>query len=257
MSESEYTVGEVARLSHVSVRTLHHYDDIGLLTPQRRTAAGYRLYTDSDLERLQQILFYRALEFGLDDIAAMLADPKSSADDHLRRQYRLVQERIDRSQTLLAALEKEMEARRMGMRLTPEEQFEVFGTDKVGGEWAREAEQRWGDTDAYQESQRRTAGYTKDDWARLKDESDAGLRNFAEAMRAGTPPTSEQAMALAEAHRMFLTTWFYDCGYDMHRGLAEMYLADDRFRQTFDTVATGLADYVAAAIRANSDRSSR
>src|ERR1700759_3572381 len=103
MSESEYTVGEVARLSHVSVRTLHHYDDIGLLTPQRRTAAGDRLYTDADLQRLQQILFYRALEFGLDDIAAMLADPDSSADDHLRRQHRMVRDRIDRSEALLAA----------------------------------------------------------------------------------------------------------------------------------------------------------
>jgi DNA-binding transcriptional MerR regulator len=253
MSEPEYTVGEVARLSHVSVRTLHHYDDIGLLTPQRRTSAGYRLYTDTDLQRLQQILFYRALEFGLDEIAAMLADPDSSADDHLRRQHRLVRERIDHGQLLLAALEKEMEARRMGMRLTPEEQFEIFGTDKIGGEWAREAEQRWGDTDAYAESQRRTAGYTKEDWARLKDESDAGLRSFAEAMRAGVPPTSEQAMALAEAHRTFLTTWFYDCGYDMHRNLAEMYVADDRFRATFDAVAPGLADYVAAAILANVD----
>ncbi|HEY2272047.1 MAG TPA: MerR family transcriptional regulator [Jatrophihabitantaceae bacterium] len=255
MSESEYTVGEVARLSHTSVRTLHHYDDIGLLTPERRSPAGYRLYTDDDLQRLQQILFYRALDFGLDDIAAMLADPDRTADDHLRRQHRLVRERIEGSQALLAALEKEMEARRMGMRLTPEEQFEVFGTDKVGGEWAREAEDRWGDTDAYRESQRRAAEYTKDDWARLKEESDAGLRNFADAMRAGLPPTSEPAMALAEAHRLFLTTWFYDCGYDMHRGLAEMYLADDRFRATFDAVAPGLAEYVHDAIIANADLS--
>ena len=249
-----YPVGEVARLSHVSVRTLHHYDEIGLLTPQHRTAAGYRMYSDADLRRLQQILFYRALEFGLDDIAEMLADPDATADDHLRRQHQLVRAQIDKRRELLAALEKEMEARKMGIALTPEEQFEVFGTDKVGGEWAEEAEQRWGDTDAYRESQRRTAAYTKADWAALKAESDQGLRDFRDAMQSGEPPTSETAMALAEAHREFLTRWFYDCGYDMHRNLAEMYLADERFKQTFDAVAPGLASYVSDAIVSNAER---
>jgi DNA-binding transcriptional MerR regulator len=249
-----YSVGEVARLSHVSVRTLHHYDDIGLLTPQQRTAAGYRLYSDADLRRLQQILFYRALEFGLDDIAEMLADPDATADDHLRRQHQLVRAQIDKRRELLAALEKEMEARKMGISLTPEEQFEVFGTDKVGGEWAEEAEQRWGDTDAYRESQRRAAAYTKADWAAMKAESDQGLRDFRDAMQAGEPATSDRAMSLAEAHRAFLNRWFYDCGYDMHRGLAEMYIADERFKQTFDVVAPGLAQYVRDAILANAER---
>ncbi|HEY7010968.1 MAG TPA: MerR family transcriptional regulator [Jatrophihabitantaceae bacterium] len=249
-----YTVGELARVSHTSVRTLHHYDEIGLLPPSARTPAGYRVYTDGDLRRLQQILFYRALEFGLGDIAAMLADPGTSAEEHLRRQHRLVRSRIDRYRDLLGALETEMEARRMGMSLTPEEQFEVFGTDKVGGEWAEEAEQRWGETDAYRESQRRTAAYTKDDWVRLKAESDQGLREFRDLMRSGAPASSEAAMALAEAHREFLNRWFYDCGYEMHRGVAEMYIADERFTATFDTVAPGLAHYVHDAIIANAER---
>jgi MerR family transcriptional regulator, thiopeptide resistance regulator len=127
----EHTVGELARLAHVSVRTLHHYDEIGLLAPSARTAAGYRVYDAADVERLRQILYYRALDFRLDEIAAMLADPGVTADDHLRRQHRLVLAQLDRHRDLLVALEKEMEARQMGMRLTPEEQFEVFGTDKV------------------------------------------------------------------------------------------------------------------------------
>jgi hypothetical protein len=184
----------------------------------------------------------------------MLADPGTSAEEHLRRQHRLISARIDRYRDLLAALEKEMEARRMGMSLTPEEQFEVFGTDKVGGEWAEEVEQRWGDTDAYRESQRRTAGYTKDDWVRLKNESDEGLRKFRDLMQSGADASSDQAMDLAEAHRAFLNRWFYDCGYDMHRGLAEMYTSDERFAATFDTVALGLAQYVHDAILANAGR---
>jgi DNA-binding transcriptional MerR regulator len=256
MSSVSYTVGEVAALAHVSVRTLHHYDAIGLLVPSCRTGAGYRSYSEQDLRRLQQILFYRALAFGLDNIAAMLADPEANVDDHLRRQHRLLREQIDHRRDLLAAIEKEMEARKMGIALTPEEQFEVFGTDKVGGEWAEEAKERWGDTDAYRESQRRAAAYTKQDWQRMKEESDAALSSFRDAMTAGLAPTSEQARALAESHRQFLTRWFYDCSPELHRGLADMYVSDDRFRSTFDQVAPGLADYVHDAIHAASSAGS-
>ena len=252
MPES-YRVGELAELAHVSVRTLHHYDAIGLLVPGERTSSGYRCYTDADVTRLQQILFYRELEFGLDAIAEMLAEPGTTVDDHLRRQHKLLREQIDHRRDLLAAIEKEMEARQMGISLSREEQFEIFGTDKVGGEWADEARDRWSDTDAYQESQRRTSEYTAEDWKRLKEESDAALVTVRDAMASGVPATSPEAMQLAESHRQFLTRWFYDCGYDMHRGLADMYLADDRFRQTYDQVAPGLAQYVHDAIHANAD----
>ena len=251
MSETSYAIGQVASLAHVSVRTLHHYDEIGLLEPSRRTGAGHRRYTDADLARLREILFYRELEFGLDEIAAMLADPENGIDTRLRTQHRMLRERIERQQQLLRALEKQMEAREMGFSLTPEEQFEVFGTDKVGGEWADEAEQRWGDTEAYQESQRRTAAYTKDDWERLKTESDAGLQAFRAAMQSGEPADGALARGLAESHRQFLNRWFYECSPQMHRGLAAMYVADERFAATFDAVAPGLAQYVHDAILAN------
>jgi DNA-binding transcriptional MerR regulator len=250
---ADYPIGDVARLAHVSVRTLHHYDEIGLLHPSNRTSAGHRRYSAADLQRLRDILFYRQLDFGLDEIAGMLADPGAGTDTHLRKQHRLLRERVARDQQLVAALEKEMEKREMGLSLTPEEQFEVFGTDKVGGEWADEARERWGDTDAFRESQRRTATYTKEDWQRLKAEADDGLRTFRDAMRSGLPANSEQAQALAEEHRAYLTRWFYDCGYPMHRSLADTYVSDDRIRQTYDGVAPGLAQYVHDAIIANAD----
>jgi hypothetical protein len=161
---------------------------------------------------------------------------------------------IARQQAMVEAIEKEMEARQMGIALTPEEQFEIFGTDKVGGEWAEEAEQRWGDTDAYQESQRRTAAYTKQDWIELKQEADEGLRSFAETMRSGVAADSDRAMGLAEEHRRFISRWFYECGHDVHVGLAQMYVADDRFRQTYEALAPGLAQYVHDAIVANAQR---
>jgi hypothetical protein len=154
---------------------------------------------------------------------------------------------------MVAAIDKELEAKAMGMQLTPEEQLEVFGTDKVGGEWADEAEQRWGETDAFRESQRRTASYTKEDWERLKVESDEGLRAFADAMQQGVRADGPEGRVLAEQHREFLCRWFYDCDYEKHRGLADTYVADERFTATFDVVATGLAAYVRDATVANAE----
>jgi MerR family transcriptional regulator, thiopeptide resistance regulator len=253
---NEYTVGEVARLSHVSVRTLHHYDRLGLLRPDGRNAAGYRLYTGAGLRRLRQVLFYRELEFGLGEIAEILADQDAGIDDHLRRQHRLLRQRQARDQALLRAIEQEMEARKMGIALTPEEQFEIFGTAKFE-EYVPEAEQRWGQTEAWKQSQRRTAAYTKDDWITIKDQADANIRDFADAMRAGQPVTGEVAMDLAEAHRQHISRWFYDCGVQMHRGLAEMYISDPRYTASYDEIEPGFSRYVRDAILANADRLQR
>ena len=246
-------MGEVARLSHVSVRTLHHYDAIGLLAPSARSPAGYRLYSGTDLRRLHQILFYRELGFALEEIADILADPAAGTDDHLRRQHRLLRERRARDAALLGAIEREMEARKMGIALTPEEQFEIFGTDKFA-QYAEEAEQRWGDTEAWKQSQRRSAAYTKEDWITIKAQADANIAGFAEAMRAGEPATGTVAMDLAEEHRQHISRWFYDCGHDQHRGLAEMYISDPRYTAPYDEIEPGFSQYVHDAILANADR---
>ncbi len=251
MTGDGYSIGEVANLAHLTVRTLHHYDDIGLLHPSGHTAAGHRRYGEADLARLREIRFYRELDFGLDEIAAMLDGPGRGTDDRLRTQHRMLRERRERDARLLSALEKEMEARQMGMSLTPEEQFEVFGTDKVGGEWADEARERWSETEAWQESQRRTAHYTKEDWQQLKEEADAALREWRDVMQAGEPADGERARGLAEAHRVYLERWFHPCGYDHHLCLARMYVTDERFTKTYDDVAPGLARYVHDAITAN------
>lgn len=253
---TEYLVGDVARLARVSVRTLHHYDAIGLLAPGARSPAGYRLYSVADLRRLQQILFYRELGFALEEIAGILADPAAGTDDHLRRQHRLLRERRARDADLLGAIEREMEARKMGIALTPEEQFEIFGTDKFA-QYAEEAKERWGDTEAWQQSQRRSAAYSKEDWIAIKAGTDANIAGFAEAMRAAEPATGTVAMDLAEAHRQHISRWFYDCGYEMHRGLAGMYISDPRYTATYDEIEPGFSHHVHDAILANADRNQR
>jgi MerR family transcriptional regulator, thiopeptide resistance regulator len=246
-------VGAVARLAGVTVRTLHHYDEIGLLRPSGRSEAGYRRYTDADLERLQRILFYRELEFGLDQIRDAIADGAADALDHLRRQHELLQQRIERLRRLSDAVAKAMEAHQMGIRLTPEERLRVFDSFDPDA-YTDEVQERWGDTEAYRESARRTARYTEADWLRIKADGAAINDRFVAAMAAGLPADGEGAMDSAEAHRRYISDSFYPCPTEMHTGLAEMYLADPRFTANYERLATGLAQYVHDAIVANAAR---
>jgi DNA-binding transcriptional MerR regulator len=250
---TSYTVGQVSHLAGVTVRTLHHYDQIGLLTPSGRSDSGYRRYDDSDLGRLQQIRLYRELGFSLEEIATILDDPGADAALHLRRQHELLIGRIARLRMMVGAVERELEAQQTGMSLTPEERFEVWG-DFNPDDHAEEAEQRWGGTEPYRESQRRAARHTKDDWLAVKAEAGDIYRRLIEAMRSGERAQDETAMDLAEEHRRHLTRWFYDCGYDIHKGLGEMYAGDPRFTATYEKMAEGLATYVRDAIQANAAR---
>lgn len=248
-----YSVGQVAGFAGVTVRTLHHYDEIGLLVPSERSHAGHRRYGDEDLDRLQQILFYRELGFPLDEVAALLDDPETDPRAHLRRQHELLTARIEKLQKMAAAVEHAMEARTMGINLTPEEKFEVFG-DKDPEEHAEEAERRWGGTEAYAESQRRAARYTKDDWKRMQAEVASWGERYDTLMEAGEPATGERAMDMAEEHRQHISQWFYDCSYEIHQGLGEMYVSDERFKEFYDSMRPGLAEHLRDAITANAAR---
>ena len=245
-----YSVGRVAELSGVTIRTLHHYDDIGLLSPGGRSEAGYRVYEEADLERLQRILFYRELGFTLKGISTILDDPNTDSMGHLRRQRRLLVERIERLDAMVDAIDYEMEAKTMDIKLTPEERFEVFGEFRPE-DHAEEAERRWGETEAYKESNRRVSRYTKEDCLTLKAEEDEIRNRLAAAFEAGLAPDSEEAMAAAEAHRQHISRWFYECTYDIHRGLTDMYVSDERFRSNYDTQTPGLAAYIKEAAHAN------
>src|SRR6195952_3076252 len=192
-------VGGVAALAGVTVRTLHHYDRVGLLPPPARTAAGYRQYGPADLDRLHQVLLYRELGFPLEEVATLLDAPDADPAAHLRRQHRLLRDRLERTQAMVAAVEKEMEARQMGISLTPEERFEVFG-DWLPESYEAEAEQRWGETDAWAQSRGRTAAMPKEDGLRVKAEGDDVERRFAAALQSGVPADAAEAMDLAEEH---------------------------------------------------------
>jgi len=247
------TVGQVAEQLGVTVRTLHHYDQIGLLVPSERTPAGYRLYTVGDLARLQNVVVYRRLGFPLEEIALLLDEPSVDVSEHLRRQRAAVLSRLDEMQDLVTAIDRALEKEMSGNKLTRQEQREMFG-DGFSDEYAEEAEQRWGETEAWKQSQGRTSAYTKADWAQVKAEMDATNAAFASAMADGEPATSERAMDAAEQARLHIHTRFYDLTPALHRNLADMYVADPRFTRTYEDIAAGLAQYVRDAIHANADR---
>lgn len=248
------TVGQVARRYGVTVRTLHHYDDVGLLRPSERSGAGYRLYTGADLTRLQHVVVYRRLGFTLEEIGALLdGGPGPGLVDHLRRQRAAVMSRLDELQELVTALDRALESEMTGTDLTPEEQRELFG-ETFSDEYAAEAQERWGDTDAWRQSRERTARYTRSDWEEVKAETDAVNAAYVAAMEAGLPATSAEAMDAAESARRQIHDRFYDLTPDFHRNLADMYVADPRFTATYEDLRPGLAQYVRDAIHANADR---
>jgi MerR family transcriptional regulator, thiopeptide resistance regulator len=247
------SVSQVSKLSKVSVRTLHHYDALGLLRPSGRSEAGYRLYGQRDLVRLQRILFYRELEFSLDEIKEILSNPSFDLRTALLSQRQLLEEKIVRLTAILGAVDKNIQQIERGYNMSKEEMFEVFEGFNPE-EHEAEAEQRWGDTDIYKESKKRTAKYNKQDWQAIKEEVDAIYQKLAALLEEGVPANSIAAMKVAEEHRQHITRWFYSCSKVIHKGLGEMFVADPRFTATFEKIRGGLAQYASAAFVANAAR---
>jgi MerR family transcriptional regulator, thiopeptide resistance regulator len=199
------TVGEVAELAHVTVRTLHHYDELGLLSPSERSQAGYRLYSYDDLARLREILIWRALGFPLGEIVSLMDDPGHDRLSALERQRELMGREIDRLGALAAAVDAAIAAHRNGTRLKETSMFEGFDPT----EYEDEVRERWGHTEAYRESARRAQAYGEAEWNEIRAESEAIMGELIELMRAGDPADGRAARALAERHREHISRWFY------------------------------------------------
>ncbi len=232
-----YQVKEVAETARISVRTLHHYDEIGLLVPSERSDSGYRLYGDEDLLRLQQILINRELGLPLEEIRRLLDDPAVDRRQALVDQRRELEKRARQTGGMLRAIDAALArldgrdgADQQGATMDDATLFEGFDPAKYEGE----AEERWGHTAALKESKRRTQKYTQEDWARLKAEQAAIYAGAFEVMQAGKSPSDPQAMDVAEQHRLSIDRWFYPCSREMHAQLAALYEQDGRFAANID-----------------------
>lgn len=244
-----YKVKETADLAGVSVRTLHHYDRIGLLQPSETTDAGYRLYDEEDLERLQQILFFKELGLHLADIASILDHPQFQRSRALRRHREFLLAKRQRIDRLLDAVDQTIASLEGGTPMSTRDMFAPFSTETISEhqkKYEQEVKERWGETDAFAESQRRTSQYGKEQWRAIADQSNAIYKNLAALMDQPVQHPQVQA-AIARWHQL-INDHFYPCSREMFRGLGQMYTADERFERNIDAFGQGLAAFMAAAM---------
>ena len=239
-----YTVHELASLAGVSVRTLHHYDQIGLLRPSARTAAGYRLYREPELLRLQQILFYRELDFPLGQIKELLEQPGFDPVQTLREHRGLLHEQAQRLKRLLKTVDKTiLKLTEERMKLTDAELYEGF-TKEQAERYQREARERY-DPKLVEESERRVRKMTKAQWSTIKQEGDAVTRGLAALM--DRSPGDPEVQQLVARHHAWIEN-FYTPTREVYRSLGQLYVENDEFRANYDRYRSGLADFMQAAM---------
>lgn len=240
----EKTVAEVSRLTGISVRTLHYYDEIKLLCPSRITDAGYRLYGKAALERLQQILFFRELDFPLKEIQEILDSPSFDRGTALERHKELLSLKRSRLDHLINLVDGILKGE-SEMSFT---EFDQSAEKALRKKYATEARERWGGTSAYEESETKTKGYTKEDWDQIQGEAAEIYSGF--ASKKALEPESPEVQVLVKAWQDHITNHYYQCTDEILAGLGEMYCADDRFRKSIDSHGQGLAEFMSKAIAA-------
>lgn len=241
-----YTVSRLAKMAGISVRTLHHYDEIGLLRPFARTAAGYRLYGDQDLLRLQQILFFRELDFALGDIGQILDDPDFDPLAALASHRRLLQERAARTGRLLNTIDRtiaKLTENDMDERVTDEELYAGF-TDEQVQRYEREVSAQY-DPDLVAESNRRVRNMSKAQWQTLQGEGEEINQGLAALMDRDADDPEVQALI---ARHYAMMNKFYPVSAEIYRGLGQLYVTNDEFRAFYDKVRPGLAGFLQPAM---------
>lgn len=237
------TVKQVSALTGISVRTLHYYDEIGLLVPTTNTQSGYRLYDDHAIARLQQILFYKELDFPLSEIRQILDSPAFDSQKALEQQKNLLIMKRDRLNNLISLVDDVMK----GENKMSFQEFDMKKIEATREAYAKEAKERWGKTEAYAESERKTKGYSKEDWKRITEEAENIYRGFVDKMDAA--PDSPEVQELVQQWQNHITKNYYPCSKEILAGLGEMYVSDPRFIQNIDQHKGGLAQFMHDAIQ--------
>ena len=238
------TVHEVSELSGVSIRTLQYYDRIGLLSPADRTDAGYRLYDDAALEKLQQILLFRELQFPLKDIMEIVNRPDFDRNKALEQQIELLKLKKEHIENLI---DLAVEIKSMGVNELTRKGFEAFDTRKID-EYARKAKETWGTTDAYKEYEQKSKGRTREEQTQINRQMMDIFREFGEIRNEG--PSGSAAQALVKKLQGFITEKMYTCTNEILSGLGKMYGSGGDFTTNIDSYGgEGTADFASEAIR--------
>lgn len=230
----------------MSVRTLHHYDHLGVLRPASRTASGYRLYGEEELHRLQQVLLYREIDLPLEEIASILDAPSFDPSLALAGHRKRLEAEVIRLRRLLSTVDRSLDSLGGGRPLDDSELYEGFAREEVEAIKA-EAEASWGQS--YRESDARVRSWSKEHWKDVKAEAGALEARFAEAFRKGARPDSGEVLALCEAWSAHINR-FYVAPPALVARLGSMYAEDPRFRMRYEALEVGLADFLRAALEA-------
>lgn len=235
-------IHEVAQLTGVTVRTLQYYDKIGLLQPEKRLDSGYRIYKEEDILKLQQIMFFKELDFPLEEIKLIMENPNYNRAEAIKKQHEMLRLKRDRLNQLLCVLEKEMGGNH-------NMSFKEFNEDEIlkqREQYKEEVQQRYGKTKAYQEFSEKK--YDNDQWKKMSEESDEIMRQFAVSKNMNLSASDESVQNLVEQWRTYITNHYYTCTKEILSGLGQMYVGDERFTKNIDQHGEGTAQFMADAI---------
>lgn len=241
-----YQIKEFAKLTGVSVRTLHYYDEIKLLEPAFVDEQnGYRFYDEKSLERMQEILFYRELDFSLKSISEILTSPNYNKQAALEKQKKLLILKKDRLEKIISAIDNAAKGEIFDMNVFDNSDF-ISERNK----YAAEAKEKWGKTAAYKEYEKKSSAYSKEKYNELNSAISDIFGEFAECFRSGEKAYDVNAQALVKKLQDFITENYYRCTDEILAGLGKMYIADERFKTNIDSHGSGTAEFVSAAIDA-------
>lgn len=243
-----YTVKDVSSLAGISVRTLHYYDTLGLVCPVRANISGYRLYGDADLEKLQQVLFFRELGFSLTDIKSIINQRDFNTKQALLAHKQQLQTRQKRLERLVQTIDHTIAAMERGAQMSKKEMFAGFDPSL----YEKEAKQRWGHTQEWAQSQQRTSKYTKEDWQAIREQSTQIGQEIAALM--SHPPADALVQSWIGKHHQLINERFYNCSISLYRCLGDMYVQDERFTAYYEKIKPGLALFMQAAIHVYCDQ---
>lgn len=235
-------INEISKLTGITVRALHYYDEIGLLKPGKTVGSGYRNYGDRDIEQIQQIMFFKELDFSLLEIKEIMENPEYDKGLALQNQRNLLEKKRDRLNRLIQLVDKAME----GTDTMSFKEFDMENIENTKNKYRDEVKQRWGKTPAYEESEKKAEEYGQAEWGNINSCGAEILKEF--SALAGTPANSESAMNLVEKWQKYITDNFYTCTKEILSCLGQMYVSDQRFTENIDKNGEGTAKFMSEAI---------
>jgi len=247
-----YTINKIAKIAGITLKTLRHYEKVGLLVPSGRTDSGYRQYSEVEVEKLQQILFYRELDFPLLKIKEIMERPGYDKGKALKMQISFLEERAERYQKLSLLAKKTLRDMEGEKKMKDHELFEGFSYEKILADqkkYEKEVTEKWGNSAAYKESSEKTNKYRKEDWERIQMEMDDLMKELIQCFKEKESVESDRMLSLCDSFRKHMTTNFYECSLEMFSCLGNMYVTDERFTQYYDKHEKGLAAFYNEAIQ--------